>query len=630
MCGIAGYIDFSHTLDESTLHRMTASLDHRGPDDRGHSFINDANARVGLGHTRLSIQDLSGAGHQPMSFGPLSIVYNGEVYNFRELRAELEKLGHKFKSDGDTEVILHAFSEWGADCLRRFIGMFAFVLHDASTRRLFLVRDRAGVKPLYVHTGRDFWLFGSELKALRSCSEFPARLSISDLHAYFRHGHVPSNGCIYQECYKIDGGQYWMLDLESRAHRKVQWWDQTALHDRPRSTITYGDASDQLEELLHSACNYRMVSDVPVGVFLSGGYDSTAIAAILQSQARAPIKTFTIGFTEGNDEAPFARETARILGADHHELYCSPKEAIECVASLPDVYDEPFADSSAIPTLMVSRLARQSVKVALSADGGDELFCGYNSYLQTARRASSLARIPRGLRRATGNLLQFTGRSVPSAAHGLRHKLHGLGSALHSNDVTMAQRLHGNAFLMPQSLVDKLIPGALGMDSSFKDRDWSQETQPIEAAMGLSYQTYLKDDILTKVDRATMAFGLEGREPLLDHRIAEFAASLPLEYKLDGMITKRILKSVVHRYVPKEMMDRPKSGFSLPIVDWMRNDLKGICEELCSKEALSQSGVVDVLTAREYLSAFYAGKFHYSPLIWRLFSFQSWYRRWGS
>jgi len=629
MCGIAGFVDFSGKLGDATLRNMTATLDHRGPDDRGHSLVSSGNAVLGLGHTRLSILDLSQHGHQPMRFGPFSIVFNGEIYNFREIRSDLESQGHGFSTECDTEVILHAFAEWGIECLHRFIGMFAFVLHDAKNDRMYLVRDRVGVKPLYVHTGSDFWLFGSELKALRACPDFPAKLSLPDLHSFFRHGHVPDDGCIYQDCHKVDAGEYWVLEMKSGTHQKFQWWNQTELHEQPRSTMSFEEASYDLERLLYSACQYRMVSDVPVGVFLSGGYDSTAVAALLQSQASKPIKTFTIGFTEGNDEAPFAREIAGILGTDHHELYCSPREAMKVVASLPEVYDEPFADSSAIPTLLVSRLARESVKVALSADGGDELFCGYDSYLKTARRAASLAKIPNAWRPIAGDLLKLTGRILPSAAHGFRHKVHGLSAAMHTNNTTMAQRLHGYAFLMPQSLVDKLVPEASGMKSNFKDRNWPQATQPIEAAMGLSYQTYLKDDILTKVDRATMSVGLEGREPLLDHRIAEFSAALPLEYKIAGLSTKRILKSVVHRYVPKEMMDRPKAGFSLPILCWMRNDLKGLCEQLCSNESLAQSGVIDVPIARQYLSSFYAGKFHYSPLIWRLFSFQAWHRRWG-
>ena len=628
MCGIAGFVDYSGKLGDSTLRKMTATLHYRGPDDRGHLLVSSGNAELGLGHTRLSIQDLSENGHQPMGFGPFSIVFNGEIYNFREIRSDLEAQGHGFSTECDTEVILHAFAEWGIACLNRFIGMFAFVLHDASKDRLYLARDRVGVKPLYVHTGSDFWLFGSELKALRECPEFPAKLSLPDLHSFFRHGHVPDDGCIYKDCHKVDAGEYWVLEMKSRTHRKVQWWDQTELYEQPRSTMSFEEASYELERLLYSACQYRMVSDVPVGVFLSGGYDSTAVAAMLQSQASSPIKTFTIGFSEGNDEAPFARETAGILGTDHHELYCSPREAMEVVPSLPEVYDEPFADSSGIPTLLVSRMARSSVKVALSADGGDELFCGYKSYPETLRRARRLSHIPRPLRAQLGGLLSKSAHSLPSTAHAGRHKLDALGHCLVKDDALMAQRLHGHSRLMPRSLVDSLLPGGSNCRIEFTDRPWPEGTHPIEAAMGLDYQTYLKDDILTKVDRATMSVGLEGREPLLDHRLAEFAARIPLAYKYDGITAKRILRDVVHRHVPQEKMSRPKSGFSLPIMAWLRGELRGLLEDVCSESALAESGAIDVPTARHWLSEFEARRFHYTPLIWRLFVFQSWARRW--
>lgn len=628
MCGITGFIDFRGRLNEVTLQRMTASLHHRGPDGSGQRLETVANARVGLGHARLSVLDLSTAGQQPMRLGPYAITYNGEIYNFRELRRDLERIGHVFQSDGDTEVILHAFAEWGIACLDRFIGMFAFALLDSATQRLFLVRDRIGVKPLYVHVGSDAWMFGSELKAIRACPEFPAKLSEPDLHAFFRHGHVPDEGCIYQDCWKVDAGTYWMVDLAKGTHRRVRWWDATRLHDEPKLAIGFEEAADALDGLLQSACGYRLVSDVPVGVFLSGGYDSTAVAAIVQAQASRPIKTFTIGFTEGNDEAPFARETARRLGTDHHELYCSPGEAMDAVVSLADVYDEPFADSSAIPTLLVSRLARASVKVALSADGGDELFCGYASYPDTARRLRRLERIPTWLRGPAGVGLRTCARLIPGTAYATRHKASVLGHALVRDDALMAQRLHGYARLMPRGLVDRLLPGVAPDRGSIQDRTWPPATHPLEAAMGLDYQTYLKDDIMAKVDRATMSVGLEGREPLLDHRLAQFAARLPLEYKYDGRTTKRILKHVVHRYVPEALMDRPKSGFSLPIMAWMRKDLLPLVNETCSATSLKDAGVIDARVGAEWLSAFMAGRFHYTPLIWRLFVFLAWKRRW--
>lgn len=628
MCGLSGFIDKSGKLTDSTLRRMQSSLQHRGPDDNGLWIVNDGETRVGLAHTRLAIMDLSNAGQQPMRFGPLSIVFNGEIYNFREIRDDLIAVGHAFITDCDTEVILHAFAEWGTACLDRFVGMFAFALHDSTARRIYFVRDRAGVKPLYVYLGRNMWLFGSELKALVACAEFPARVSTGAIRAFFRHGHVPDDRCIYEDCHKVDAGTYWVVDTQSLQYRVVRWWDQTALYGRKGTRASFEEATDELEDLLYSACNYRMVSDVPVGVFLSGGYDSTAVASILQCRSSQPIKTFTIGFTEGNDEAPAARKIAQALGTEHYELYCSPMEALEIVPKLPEIYDEPLADSSGIPTTLVSRMAREHVKVALSADGGDELFGGYNSYPQTWRRLKTLYRIPPQMRDSLAAPLRTAIRTTTRNASALRHKTEALANSLSSNNALMAQRLHGAARLMPRSLIDALIPHTAPDDADFIDRDWPRGTHPIDACMGLDYQTYLKDDILTKVDRATMYNSLEGREPLLDHRLAEFAARLPISYKYDGTIRKRILKAVVHRRVPQTLMQRPKSGFSLPLMKWLANELKPEFDKVCSDRALRESEFFETDTARSWIAAFRAGRFHYTPLIWRLFVFQSWHDRW--
>lgn len=628
MCGIAGFIDFTGGLDESTLRRMQGSLRHRGPDDQGHVLLTEGNARIGLAHTRLSILDLSAAGHQPMRLGPFSIVYNGEIYNFREIRADLTELGHDFVTDCDTEVILHAFAEWGMRCLDRFIGMFAFVLHDANSRQIYFIRDRAGVKPLYVHTGRGFWLFGSELKALRSCLDFHPSLDLAAVRAFFRHGHVPDQQCIYQQCHKVDAGTYWVVDTESLNHRVVRWWDQTALYHQEQSRSGFEESVDELQELLHSACAYRMVSDVPVGVFLSGGYDSSAVAAILQSSASKPIKTFTIGFTEGNDEAPAAREIARVLGTEHHEFYCSPKEALDIVPKLPEIYDEPFADSSGIPTILVSQMARQHVKVALSADGGDELFAGYNSYPASWRRIRRMRRIPPALRGVSSAALGAGARLLPAGLANSRHKLEALSHAMARSDALMAQRLHGHSRLMPRSMIDALIAPGRDQCQDFEDRAWPAGTHPLDACLGLDYQTYLKDDILTKVDRATMSVGLEGREPLLDHRLAAFAARMPMHFKYDGHIGKRALREVVHRHIPRRILDRPKTGFSLPLMKWLREDLRPLLNDLLSPESLRKCDSIDSQTAQKWVQHFHARNFHYSPLVWRLFVFLAWQRHW--
>ncbi|ODS62989.1 MAG: asparagine synthase (glutamine-hydrolyzing) [Arenimonas sp. SCN 70-307] len=627
MCGIAGFIDFAGRLGKPDLRSMVASLRHRGPDDEDALVIDGPATRVGLGHARLSILDLTEAGRQPMRHEQLSIVFNGEIYNYREIRKELIARGHAFHTDSDTEVILHSFAEWGVRCLDLFIGMFAFVLHDARSEQVYFVRDRVGVKPLYVYQSTDAWLFASELKALRANKVFSAQLSQSGLRSFFENGYVADDDCIYENCNKVDAGTYWVLSLRTRRCERVRWWNYACLHQAPKLTIGFDDAADELEALLKSACEYRMVADVPVGVFLSGGYDSTAVVSLLQSASSSQIKTFTIGFTEGNDEAPSARATASFLGTDHHELYCSPADALHTISQLPEVYDEPFADSSAIPTLLVSRLARSRVKVALSADGGDELFCGYDSYPITARRIARMGQIPSALRGPIGESLRLATNLFPKSAHALRHRLLGIGESLAASNVQMAQRLHERSRKMPQSMLNQLLPG--DRESRMETRGgWPDGADPMEAAMGLDYQTYLKDDILTKVDRATMSVGLEGREPFLDHRVAQFAARLPLSYKFDGLTTKRILKHIVHRHVPKEMMARPKAGFSLPIMKWLRDELSELFSETCSADQLRVSEFLDPRVVESWIKSFQGGRFHYSPLIWRIFMYQLWANRW--
>lgn len=628
MCGIAGYIDFSGLLDEPILRGMTDRLNHRGPDDCGVAIFEAGAAHLGLGHARLSILDLSNAGHQPMTYGQLAVIFNGEIYNFREIRRVLEQLGHQFRTRTDTEVILHAFVEWGIECLHRFIGMFAFVLYDAGLRRLYLVRDRAGVKPLFVYRGRECLLFASELKAFHGCPLFPARISLPPIRSYFALGYVPGDECIYEGGDKVDAGEYWIFDLETRNIRRERYWSIEAHYQKPTEMLGYADSVEQLEDLLRSACAYRMVSDVPVGVFLSGGYDSTAITAILQAMESAPLRTFTIGFTEGNDEAPSARRTAAMLGTEHHEFYCSPREAQEVLPRLATIYDEPFADTSAIPTFLVSQLAREHVKVGLSADGGDELFAGYQTYEHLGRRTSTLTKLPGWSRRGLGGVGELAARLTPKGMAGLHHRLSGLAASLDSADDTMVRSLHERATRLPDYYLDGLFNQPVAMARKPRVSRIHNRRNPLEAAMAHDYGAYLKDDILVKVDRATMAFGLEGREPLLDHRLAEFAASLPLEYKFDGRVKKRILRDVVHRYVPAETMDRPKSGFSLPIHAWLRGELSHVLEECCNPAALRQTGFFDEIAITKWIDQFKKKQLHYTPLISRLVIFQLWWQRW--
>lgn len=626
MCGITGFVDFSQITDGAYLSKMVDTLNHRGPDGRGEKIINHRNATIGLGHTRLSIIELSELGQQPMSYHHLDIVYNGEVYNFQEVREELIKCGHSFESGSDTEVILHAFMEWGKDAVHKFVGMFAFALLDKKKEVLHLYRDRAGVKPLYYYFKDGLFLFGSELKSLMAHERFRRDVNPKVLRNYFHYGYIASPHTILKDCYKLEPGYSAELHLGQEKLLKEKYWDVLDYYVKEKSKISYQDAKFELKELLRSAYNYRMVSDVPVGVFLSGGYDSTSVAAILQSESSERLKTFTIGFEEGNNEAPYARQTAEFLGTDHTELICTTKEAQDIIRTLPYLYDEPFGDSSAVPTTLVSRLARQSVTVALSADGGDEVFCGYNRYAKTYQLSRKLSAIPSfavPILRAIAPA--FTGILPMGEEH--RHKLRSAVFSLKRNEYAQVATLFRYMHEKPVDYLQKWIRGTDTVTSSF-ELDAVGFSDPLEVSMAIDFRSYLPEDILTKVDRATMSVSLEGREPLLDHRILEFAAGLPLSYKFDGKTKKRILRDIVHDYIPEEMLDRPKAGFSLPIYSWLRGDLSHLLDEYLSEEALSWSGLFHEKYVAGQVELFRRRKLHYVPMIWYMLMFQMWYCRW--
>jgi len=627
MCGLTGFVDFGHGGDERILARMGDSMPHRGPDDRGHWIGNVGNGQVGLAHRRLSIIDLRPESAQPMAFEGYRIIYNGEIYNYVEIRSELQVLGHRFVTASDTEVLLHAFSEWGADCVHRLIGMFAFAILDEQRSMLHLVRDRVGIKPLYIHRKKGLVLFASEVRALHQHPAFCPRVDPVGFSQFFDYGYVPSGRSIFQDTVKLMPGTVQSIDLHTGATVTGRYWNIEDQYRRERLNINYADALDRLGELIGSACQYRMIADVPVGVFLSGGYDSTAVLASLKKTSDAPIKAFTIGFETGNNELPQARQIAKHLGCEHHTYVCTEADARGIIPDLPEIYDEPFADSSAIPTVLVSRFAAAHVKVALSADGGDELFLGYDSYAVLGRRLARLGRLPRLMRRWLAAALQSAAAAVPKARVQRRHLLRGLASALDEDNATMARRLHILARQLPQDYRDRLFVGF--REASCEGAMLAVNAfDPLDEAASWDYGHYLVDDILVKVDRATMSTALEGREPLLDHRLAEFAARLPRSYRYDGSVRKRILRDYVHTYVPREIMDAPKRGFSVPVLPWLRGELAGLLDEYLSEDALRVSGLFRPAAIAPLVGNFRAGRLHYSPLIWKLLMFQMWYRRW--
>lgn len=628
MCGITGFIDFHKKTSKTMLDNMVSTLKHRGPDDSGTEYYLEDQAIIGFGQTRLSVIDLSPTGHQPMKFQNLSIIFNGEVYNYKEIKKELKDRGHQFISTSDTEMILHAFDEWGTKCVERFIGMFAFVIYDCKQRKVYAFRDRAGVKPFYYYQNADLYLFGSELKAIMQHPLFEKEIDRRALRSYFDFGYIPTPYCIFKNTRKLEPGSYLVYDLEEKRMEQKIYWCSNDYYLQPKLKIDYEKAKEELHDLLKSAFQYRMIADVPVGVFLSGGYDSTAVAAILQSGSNTKLNTFTIGFEEGNNEAPFAKKTAAYLGTNHHEYICTTREAQEIIPTIPYYYDEPFADSSAIPTMLVSRFAREYVTVALSADAGDELFAGYNSYPDLINKLQWMNRIPDILKRPSSIMFSGLSSVVPLSQASLKHKLDGLSRSLDRDHFQQAGDLFRISNSLPKAYSDRLLIQETAEYKTKFHLNPSGFSCEAEIALAVDYQSYLQNDILTKVDRATMSVSLEGRDPFVDHRLLEFSARLPFNYKYDGISTKRILKDIVHEYVPKEMMDRPKSGFSLPIYSWLRDDLSYLIDEYLSRKELSVSGLFDVPFLLNQVKLFRQNKLHYSPFIWKLLMFQMWYKRW--
>lgn len=619
MCGIAGFLSSGATRpDEGTLRAMGDALAHRGPDASG-TFLSP-DGRVGLSHRRLSILDLSPTGAQPMfsADGSLVLSFNGEVYNFREIRAELEGKGHAFRGGSDTEVMLAAFREWGVDAaVRRFIGMFAFALWDSGRQKLYLVRDRLGIKPLYIARLPGMFLFASELKALLAYPDFPREVDRAALQYYLEFQYVPAPHAIWRGVEKVLPGHILEIDGDGKITDRAYWdlfehWGKA--EGRPR---TEGECEEELSALLDSSIRYRMISDVPLGAFLSGGIDSSLVVALMRKAASGPVKTFSIGFREsGYDESPHARAVAAHLGTDHHEKICIPQEAQALVRRIPDAYDEPFADSSAIPTMLVSEFTRQHVTVSLSGDGGDELFCGYPRYAWV-RQGNVVRGIPGFLRRPLCSLLS----RVPI------HKVQrGAESVLYDDPAEMYFHTVG---IFERRRLGEIVPGVVD-DShlpyfrTFRDPRCGGI---VESAMATDIKTYLVDDILTKVDRASMAFSLEARVPLLDHRIVEFAARLPMEHKVHGGGTKHLLRKILYRHVPRELIDRPKMGFGIPVNRWLRKELRPLLDEYLGEDRVRREGFLRPEGVERVVREHLSGRRDHQYRLWALLVFAMWVER---
>jgi len=634
MCGIAGFIDFTTISGIECLFSMTSTLSHRGPDDSGVEILEVNNARIGLGHRRLSIIDLSKYGHQPMHYGRWSIVYNGEIYNYKEIKKSLEAEGHVTDLNSDTAVILMSFDKWGIKAVEKFIGMFAFTIVDRVNGKVYIFRDRAGVKPVYYYWKNELLLFSSELKAFHEHKDFDRKIDIEALALFFRYGYIPSPYSIFEHTHKVNPGCYLEIDLSTRQVNEHSYWNIFDYYNKPKLRITKEEVLKETEAILSSAFEYRMVSDVPVGVFLSGGYDSVAVTTLLQKDRAERIKTFTIGFENDQfNEAPYAKAVAKFLGTEHHEYYCTAREAKEIILELSYWYDEPFADSSAIPTILVSRMARKHVTVALSADGGDETFGGYGKYKTTVGNLHKVNRLPSWTRHSISAVMDCVNPSlVPLLNKKFRHQYiyEGLAILLKKDEVTAPQILKYSSQKVLNKGISRLFknhPSELETAFDF-ERKLNDFNDPLDKIMAIDYKTYLPGDILTKVDRATMSVSLEGREPLLDHRIIEFTATLPSFYKINQNVQKYLLKNIVHKYIPSHLVDRPKKGFGIPVVDWLRTDLKYLILEYINRERLSLHGLFNEAYIESLVKKYFEGNDDDFEVVWALLQFQMWYCKW--
>ena len=651
MCGITGIFGNLRKEEfESSIHKMSTALTHRGPDDSG-ILINPDN-KVAFGHRRLSIIDLSSAGHQPMTSpcGRFTVVFNGEIYNHLQLRDLLD--GQSWCGHSDTETLVAAFSQWGIEkTLQQLVGMFAIAVWDFKERKLSLIRDRFGEKPLYYSWSKGVFIFGSELKSLRAYKGFSSQIDRNALSLYMQYMYVPNPYSIFEDVYKMEPGCILQIDesglsqppkdppfapFNSQGISIMQWYSLSDIAKNGQNNLIKdeNEAIELLEETLLESVRSQLITDVPLGAFLSGGIDSSVIVSLMQKVSKNPVKTFTIGFEESAfNEAIYAKDVAKHLGTDHHELYITASDAIEVIPSLPTLYDEPFADSSQIPTYLVSQLARQSVTVSLSGDAGDELFGGYNRYVWGGLIWNKVKWIPPSFRGVLSNIIQKVpvsawdniGSSLPKKyevfsmgdkAYRMAHRLKIVRSL---DDVYHSLVTEG---YKEESLV---IGGNSELKTKLNNCDLVSGIEESEQRMMLwDSLTYLPDDILTKVDRAAMGAGLETRIPFLDYRVVELAWRLPLNMKIKNGIGKWPVREVLYKYVPKELIERPKAGFAVPVGQWIRGPLREWADDLLDETRIRREGYFNYKLVNKLWSQHLSGRYDWTPRLWAILMFQAW------
>jgi len=647
MCGIAGFISpFFNNNFEKAVSSMLNKIEHRGPDDEGIWF--DSNYGIALGHRRLSIVDLSSAGHQPMisQCKKYYIVFNGEIYNHNFLREELPD-SIKWKGHSDTETLINAISYWGLKkSLEKLVGMFAFAVWNIDEKKLILARDRLGEKPLYFGFRGETMLFASELKAIEAFPADPLSIDRISLEKYLIYGYVPSPNTIYEGIYKLPPGNFLELSLDDIKKRSLpnfsQYWSFDSITTRQLSDPFSGStmkAIDHLENLLKISISGQLLGDVPIGAFLSGGIDSSTVVAIMQSQSRKPINTFTIGFEELKyDESKSAKAISSHLGTNHFEFFLTPKDALNSIPRLSEIYDEPFSDVSQIPTFLISKFASNKVKVCLSGDGGDELFCGYYRHIAGPIIYKILKNIPLPLRKGIATFIKFFPPSswdrfyycmesiLPKF---LRINFPGL-KIYKISELINCKNLYEIYLSLISSWSDtkNLISNSQYLKENLKDNQFNfRDKESHQMMMYLDSINYLPNDILVKVDRAAMSSSLETRMPLLDHRLVEFAWSIPFEYKVQNKRTKWLLREVLKRYLPDYLVEKPKTGFSVPIAEWLRGPLKNWANDLLDEKLITSQEYFSFEPIKLKWQQHLSGNFDYSRELWTILMFQAWLQR---
>lgn len=645
MCGITGLYSFDPRPESANISqvigKMCDALAARGPDSDAQWI--DSELPLALGHRRLSIIDLSPAGAQPMQSdsGQYVIVFNGEIYNYQAVKSELEQSGYEanYRGHSDTEILLGAIEHWGLKkAVEKINGMFAFALWDRKRRALFFARDRMGKKPLYIGWAGSTLVFASELKAICAHPEFKRNISRPAMTSYMRFGYVPAPYSIYNDILQIPAGHMMALDMQMlRSGQDLKplmepyWSHKNALNKSRKNPVANLDnVVDEFDEILSECVRERMISDVPLGAFLSGGIDSSTVVALMQKHSDSPVKTYSIGFDEvGYNEAEHAAEIARHLKTEHHELYVSSKDALNVVPKLSNIYDEPFADASAIPTYLVAKFAREGVTVALSGDGGDEMLGGYNRHIAGPKAWNIAQNIPPKFRSVVSGIIRTV---PPNVWSGMRPDRPQFGSHMHKLADAMGKETQSDLYL---SLVSKWQNPKRCVSDGYEDIiplvDPEMQIEGLSFAEDMMYWdalSYLNGDILTKVDRASMAASMESRAPLLDTKIYDYVWSLPIDTKIKDGKGKWLLRQVLNKYVPQELYDRPKQGFSVPIDEWLRGPLKDWAEDLLDEYELKSQGMINYVHVRKLWQEHLKGRGNYADRLWCVLMFQSWHRQW--